>query len=53
MILKWLIYLQQIKIADVTFQSGADAIIVHGFVGWDSVESCLESAKKLIKTFSF
>ena len=37
------------KIADVTFQSGADAIIVHGFVGWDSVESCLESAKKVDK----
>lgn len=33
------------KIADVTFQSGAEALIVHGFVGRDSVESCLESAQ--------
>lgn len=37
------------KIADVTFQAGADAIIVHGFVGWDSVKSCLESAEKVGK----
>ncbi len=34
------------KIADVTFQAGADALIVHGFVGPDSVASCVESAKK-------
>lgn len=34
------------KIADVTFKSGADALIVHGFVGRDSVKSCLESAQK-------
>ncbi|CDG64764.1 MAG: orotidine-5-phosphate decarboxylase [Methanobacterium sp.] len=34
------------KIAEVTFQAGADAIIVHGFVGPDSVDSCVESAKK-------
>ncbi len=37
------------KIADVTFQAGADAIIVHGFVGLDSVKSCLESAEKVGK----
>lgn len=37
------------KIADVTFQAGADALIVHGFVGWDSVKSCLESAEKMGK----
>ncbi len=37
------------KIADLTFQAGADAIIVHGFVGRDSVEICLESAKKVGK----
>ena len=34
------------KIADVTFQAGADALIVHGFVGPDSVGSCVESAEK-------
>jgi orotidine-5'-phosphate decarboxylase len=34
------------KIADVTFQAGADAIIVHGFVGADSATSCLESANQ-------
>lgn len=34
------------KIADVTFQAGADALIVHGFVGRDSAASCLESAEK-------
>ncbi len=34
------------KIADVTFQAGADALIVHGFAGPDSVASCVESAKK-------
>nr|WP_319372808.1 orotidine-5'-phosphate decarboxylase [uncultured Methanobacterium sp.] len=33
------------KIADVTFQTGADALIVHGFVGDDSAASCLESAE--------
>ncbi|MBP2045343.1 orotidine-5'-phosphate decarboxylase [Methanobacterium aggregans] len=32
------------KIADLTFESGADAIIVHGFVGADSVKACMESA---------
>ena len=41
------------KIAEVTFQAGADAIIVHGFVGPDSVDSCVESAKKHGKRFSF
>ncbi len=34
------------KIADETFKSGADALIVHGFVGRDSAGSCLESAEK-------
>jgi len=34
------------KIADVTFHAGADALIVHGFVGDDSAASCLESAKR-------
>lgn len=33
------------KIADLTFQAGADAIIVHGFVGRDSVQACLNVAK--------
>ncbi|BDZ68279.1 orotidine-5'-phosphate decarboxylase [Methanobacterium ferruginis] len=37
------------KIADVTFQSGADALIVHGFVGRDSAASCLASAEKYDK----
>ncbi|MDR0911209.1 MAG: orotidine-5'-phosphate decarboxylase [Methanobrevibacter sp.] len=33
------------KIADLTFKAGADAIIVHGFVGSDSVEICDKIAK--------
>lgn len=33
------------KIADLTFQAGADAIIVHGFVGSDSVQVCLDVAE--------
>ena len=33
------------KIADLTFKAGADAVIVHGFVGNDSVEACLESGE--------
>jgi orotidine-5'-phosphate decarboxylase len=33
------------KIADLTFKAGADAIIVHGFVGPDSVKACLDSAE--------
>jgi len=33
------------KIADLTFQAGADAIIVHGFVGEDSAQACLDSAR--------
>ena len=37
------------KIADVTFQAGADAIIVHGFVGADSATSCIESANQHAK----
>lgn len=32
------------KICDVTFTSGADAIICHGFVGEDSVQACLDVA---------
>ena len=32
------------KIADLTFKAGADAIIVHGFVGPDSVKACINSA---------
>jgi len=37
------------KIAEETFQSGADALIVHGFVGPDSATSCLEVAGKYDK----
>ncbi len=33
------------KIADLTFKAGADAIIVHGFVGDDSLQACLDSAE--------
>lgn len=33
-----------LKIADLTFQAGADAVIVHGFVGSDSAQACLDSA---------
>jgi orotidine-5'-phosphate decarboxylase len=33
------------KIADMTFEVGANALIVHGFVGRDSVVACLESAE--------
>ncbi len=32
------------KIANLTFEAGADALIVHGFVGRDSVKACMESA---------
>jgi orotidine-5'-phosphate decarboxylase len=32
------------KIADLTFKAGADAIIVHGFVGPDSVKACMNSS---------
>ncbi|OQD58055.1 orotidine-5'-phosphate decarboxylase [Methanobrevibacter arboriphilus JCM 13429 = DSM 1125] len=32
------------KIADLTFNAGADAIITHGFVGEDSVKACLDVA---------
>jgi len=32
------------KICDITFESGADAIICHGFVGSDSVEACYNSS---------
>lgn len=34
------------KIADTTFEAGANALIVHGFVGRDSVVACLVSAEK-------
>ena len=34
------------KIADLTFKAGADAIIVHGFVGEDSLQACIDSADK-------
>ena len=34
------------KIADLTFKAGADAIIVHGFVGEDSLKACVDSAQK-------
>jgi orotidine-5'-phosphate decarboxylase len=37
------------KIADLTFKAGADAIIVHGFVGEDSAQACLDSAEKYNK----
>lgn len=33
------------KIANLSFEAGADALIVHGFVGEDSVSACMESAK--------
>jgi orotidine-5'-phosphate decarboxylase len=33
-------------ITDLTFKAGADAVIVHGFVGGDSVEACVETAHK-------
>jgi len=34
------------KIADQTFDAGADAIICHGFVGADSVDACKISAEE-------
>ncbi len=34
------------KIADLTFKAGADALIVHGFVGDDSLKACVDSAEK-------
>ena len=34
------------KIANQTFDAGADAIICHGFVGPDSVEACQTSAEE-------
>lgn len=33
------------KIANLSFEAGADAIIVHGFVGEDSVQACMDSAR--------
>jgi orotidine-5'-phosphate decarboxylase len=37
------------KIADLTFQEGADAIIIHGFVGEDSAQACMKSAQNFGK----
>lgn len=37
------------KICKITFEKGADAIIVHGFVGKDSVKACKDIAKKMNK----
>lgn len=37
------------KIANLTFEAGADAIIVHGFVGDDSAQACMDSAKNYNK----
>ncbi|HTX61972.1 MAG TPA: orotidine-5'-phosphate decarboxylase, partial [Methanobacterium sp.] len=34
------------KIAELTFEAGADALIVHGFVGADSVEACSKVAQE-------
>ncbi|MGV8143000.1 MAG: orotidine-5'-phosphate decarboxylase [Methanothermobacter sp.] len=34
------------KIADLTFAAGADALIVHGFMGRDSVQACMDVAKQ-------
>lgn len=37
------------KIAEITFKSGADYVICHGFVGRDSVEACQLKAKEYNK----
>lgn len=37
------------KITNLTFKAGADAIIVHGFVGKDSVRACLKCAENCNK----
>lgn len=37
------------KIVTTTLNWGADAIIVHGFTGEDSVEACINAAEKLDK----
>ncbi|MDI3483562.1 MAG: orotidine-5-phosphate decarboxylase [Methanobacteriaceae archaeon] len=34
------------KICNITFEYGADAIIVHGFTGPDSIKACMEAANK-------
>jgi orotidine-5'-phosphate decarboxylase len=34
------------KISEETFQAGANAIIVHGFVGRDSAQACIEVAQE-------
>lgn len=33
------------KIVNLTFEAGADAVIVHGFTGEDSLKACMDSAK--------
>lgn len=32
------------KIVNLTFEAGADAVIVHGFTGEDSLKACMDSA---------
>jgi len=34
------------KICNITFEYGADAIIVHGFPGPDSIKACMDAANK-------
>ncbi|WP_295721978.1 orotidine-5'-phosphate decarboxylase [uncultured Methanobrevibacter sp.] len=34
------------KIADITYSNGADGLICHGFVGEDSIRSCLDKANE-------
>ncbi|BDH79691.1 MAG TPA: orotidine-5'-phosphate decarboxylase [Methanothermobacter sp.] len=34
------------KICNITFEHGADAIIVHGFTGPDSIKACMDAANK-------
>lgn len=34
------------KICNITFEYGADAIIVHGFTGPDSIKACMDAANK-------
>ncbi|MBC7100427.1 orotidine-5'-phosphate decarboxylase [Methanothermobacter tenebrarum] len=35
------------KICNITFKHGADAIIVHGFTGPDSIKACMDAANKI------
>lgn len=37
------------KISDITFKSGADGIICHGFVGEDSIKGCLDKSEEYNK----